>query len=115
MAGNDKVALDKINRSAATTETYVQADLGIKRTDEETKNVISSTFGIIKNNLEALWYSVGLEPNVNIAYEKTMTDPSQCIEVGGKKFYPHPGVGNLRAYNEAGNPAGGCFSMQTLA
>ncbi len=110
-----KRSIDAINRTAANAESYVQADFGIKRTDEETQNVISSTFGVIKNNLEALWYSVGLDPNVNIAYEKTMTDPNQCIEVQGKKFYPHPGVGNLQAYNEAGNPAGGCFSMQTLA
>ncbi len=110
-----KRSVETINRAAASADNYVRADLGIKRTDEETSNIISSTFGIIKNNLEALWYSVGLDPNVNAAYERTMTDPNQCIEVQGKKFYPHPGVGNLQAYNEAGNPSGGCFSMQTLA
>lgn len=115
MAGEDRVAIDKINRNVATTETYVQANFNIRKTDDETRNIISSTFGMIKNNLEALWYSVGLEPNVNIAYEKTMNDPNQCIEVNGKKFFPHPGVGNLRAYNEMGNPSGGCFSMQTMA
>lgn len=108
-------AIDSINRSAATTETYVKSEFNIKTHDDETRNVISSTFGLIKHNLEALWYSVGLDPNVNIAYEKALNDPNQCIEVQGKKFYPHPGVGNLKAYNEAGNPAGGCFSMQTLA
>ena len=113
--GEERVAIDKVNRNVATTETYVRADFGIKRTDDETKNVISSTFGLIKNNLEALWYSVGLEPNVNIAYQNMMSDPSQCIEVNGKRFFPHPGVGNIKAYNEAGNPSGGCFSMQTLA
>jgi hypothetical protein len=105
----------QVNRNAATTETYVTTDLGIQKTDDETKNIVSSTFGMIKNNLQAFWYSVGLEPNVNIAYEKIISDPSNCIEVGGKKFYPHPGVGNLRAYNEMGNPSGGCFSMQTMA
>ncbi|MBR6722740.1 hypothetical protein IKL64_04735 [bacterium] len=113
--GEERIAIDKVNRNVATTETYVRADLGIKRTDEETKNVISSTFGMIKNNLEALWYSVGLDPNVNIAYENTMNDPNRCVEVNGKKFYHHPGVGNLRPYNEMGNPSGGCFSMQTMA
>jgi hypothetical protein len=105
----------QVNRNAATTETYVTTDLGIRKFDEETRNLVSSTFGMIKNNLEAFWYSVGFEPNVNIAYEKTINDPNNCIEVGGKKFYPHPGVGNLRAYNEMGNPSGGCFSMQTMA
>ncbi|MDE6138275.1 MAG: hypothetical protein K2F57_02255 [Candidatus Gastranaerophilales bacterium] len=108
-------AQEQYKRTTASTDNYVKTDLGIKHTDDETKNVISSTFGLIKNNLEALWYSVGLEPNVNIAYEKTMSDPNQCINVNGKNFYPHPGVGNLKAYNEMGNPAGGCFSMQTLA
>lgn len=110
-----KNAIHEINETSATTENYVKTNFGIKVTDEETRNVISATFGVLKNNLEALWYSVGLEPNVNIAYEKTMMDPNQCIEVNGKKFYPHPGVGNLKAYTESGNPSGGCFTMQTLA
>ena len=105
-----------INEIAATRETsYVSADFGIKQTNPETQNLISSTFGMIKHNLSALWTSVGLDPNVNMAYEKTMTDPKQCMEIQGKKFYQHPGVGNLRPYNEVGNPAGGCFTMQTMA
>ena len=115
MSYNDKLERNGITEASATTDNYVKTDFGIKVTDEETKNVISATFGVIKNNLEALWYAVGLEPNVNVAYQKTMMDPNKCIEVRGKKFYPHPGVGNLRAYNENGNPAGGCFSMQTMA
>ena len=36
-------------------------------------------------------------------------------EIQGKKFYQHPGVGNLRPYNDMGNPAGGCFTMHTMA
>ena len=112
---DSKRSIDKINRVSISGDNYVTSDLRIDNTDEETRNVISSTFGVIKNSLDALWYSVGLDPNVNIAYEQMMTDPNMCIEVQGKKFYPHPGVGNLRAYNEAGNPSGGCFTMQTLA
>lgn len=110
-----KSAINEITGVTATTDNYVRTDFGIRVSDDETRNLISSTFGLLKNNLESLWYSVGLEPNVNIAYEKTMMDPSQCIEVGNKRFFPHPGVGNLKAYNEYGHPAGGCFSMQTLA
>lgn len=114
--GSGNRSVSAINQVAATNENnYVSTDLGIKSTNEETRNVISSTFGMIKNNLEAFWYSVGLDPNVNNAYEKTMTDPSQCFEIQGKKFYQHPGVGNLKAYNEVGNPSGGCFTMHTLA
>ena len=111
-----KIVTDIVNRNAASTDPqFVAVDLGIKKSDEETRNIISSTFGVIKNNIEAMWYAIGLEPNVNVAYQNTMTDPNSCIEVKGKKFYPHPGVGNLKAYNEAGNPSGGCFSMQTMA
>lgn len=111
-----KRSIEEINRAAAAAEdNHLRIDLGIRESNEETANLISSTFGVIKNNLEALWYSVGLDPNVNVAYEKTMTDPNMCIEARGRKYYPHPGVGNLQAYNEAGNPSGGCFSMQTLA
>lgn len=113
---NSKIAASLVNRNAASTDPkFVEVNLGIKKTDDETRNLISATFGIIKNNIEAMWYAIGLEPNVNAAYQDTMMDPNSCIEVKGKKFYPHPGVGNLHAYNEAGNPSGGCFSMQTLA
>lgn len=109
-------SINAVNTTAAMRESnYVSTDLGIKKTDEETKNIISSTFGIIKNNiLEAFWYSTGLEPNVNNAYTNTMSDPNQCMEIQGKKFYPHPGVGNLQPYNEVGNPSGGCFTLHTM-
>lgn len=107
---------DKVNRNVAqTAPQFVKVDLKIKRTDEETRNIVSATFGVIKNNVDAIWHAIGLEPNVNLAYQNMMSDPNNCIEVKGMKFYPHPGVGNLKAYNEAGNPSGGCFSMQTLA
>ena len=44
-----------------------------------------------------------------------MTDPNQSFEANGKRYYVYPGgVGKLQAYNEAGNPADGCFSMQVI-
>ena len=108
-------AIQAINETAAVHAGYVQTNLPIKKSDAETRNVISNTFGqYLKNNLEAIWYAIGLNPNVNIAYQNAMTDPSQCIETKGKKFYQHPGVGNLHPYNENGNPAGGVFTMQTV-
>ncbi len=106
----------RIRGIAAVSEgSYVQTDLGITVNDEGTRNIISETFGVIKQNLAAIWFSTGLDPNVNNAYASTMMDPNQCIEVQGKRFYPHPGVGNMRAYNEMGNPSSGCFTMHTLA
>lgn len=111
-----RIKTEQVNRNAASTNPeFVEVKFNIERTDEETRNLISATFGIIKNNIEAIWNSTGLEPNVNTAYQTAMTNPDTCFEVKGKKFYPHPGVGNLKAYNEAGNPSGGCFTMQTLA
>ncbi len=109
-------ATTEFNRTAAMRDDmYVKTNLGIKKSDEETENIISSTFGMIKQNiLEAFWYSTGLDPNVNNAYSIAMTDPNQSFEVRGKRYYTCPSVGNLRAYNEFGNPSGGCFTMQTM-
>jgi hypothetical protein len=113
-----KQSIDAINRAMATEINYEPTKLDIKKTDDETRNVISNTFGqFIKNNLAAFWSEAcqGFSPNVTKAYESVMTNPNECIELNGKKFYPHPGVGNLRAYNEAGNPSGGCFTMTAMA
>jgi len=111
--GSENRAINAINSTAALNDTtYVSTDFGIKKTDDETRNIISSTFGMLKNNLEAFWYSTGLDPNVNNAYANTMS--SEGIEVQGKKFYQHPGVGNLHPYNEMGNPSGGCFTLHTM-
>ena len=68
MADNREIMA--INRTAAAQEgNYVTSDFGIKSSNEETRNIISSTFGMIKHNLDALWNSVGLDPNVNNAYD----------------------------------------------
>ena len=76
MSYNDKTAIKGITEVTATTDNYVKTDFGIKVTDDDTRNIMSATFGVIKNNLEALWYAVGLDPNVNIAYQKTLSDSS---------------------------------------
>lgn len=103
-----------VKKGLVSSSLYKNVDLGIRAGDEETRNIVSSTFGVIKNNLYAFWASVGLEPNVNTAYQQTMTDPNKAIENNGKIYFPHPGVGNLRAYNESGNPSGGAFTLSTL-
>lgn len=103
-----------VRNELVTNSFYKNVDLGIRSSDEETKNIISSTFGVIKNNLYAFWASVGFEPNVNTAYQNTMTNPNMATENNGKIYFPHPGVGNLKAYNETGNPSGGSFTLSTL-
>ena len=111
-----KTSVEAFNRkSISFNNDYKATNLGIKSYDEETKNIISNTFGVIKHNLNAFWYSIGFEPNVNIAYEQAMMNNETSFELEGKIYHQHPGVGNLKAYNEIGNPSGGCFTMHTLA
>ncbi len=116
MAKKNSRATGEFNRAAASTDNYIRTNLNIKSTDDETRNVISSTFGVIKNNiLQAFWSATGLDSNVNTAYEQSMTDPSQSFEANGKRYFVYPGgVGKLQAYNELGNPADGCFTMQVI-
>lgn len=108
--------IDAINRTATSTGAgYVKTDLGIKATNEETCNIISQTFGQFKNNIEAIWYGLGLEPNVTADLGKIMNDPNIGFEHDGRIYRPQSAVGNMRPNNEDGNPAGGCFTMTTLA
>ena len=109
-------AIKSIKTTAAQdSDNYVSTDLKIDRNDEETKNIISNTFSIIKNNIHnALFYSVGTDPNVSVAYIKNEQDPNSCIQMGDKILYRHPGVGLMQAYNEMGNPSGGVYTIHTI-
>lgn len=109
-------SIDAVNRTAAATGDYQKIDLGIKSTNEETRNVVSSTFGqFIKNNLSAFWSGIGLDQNVTADIQKIAADPNLVIEgVNGKNYMPHSLVGRLNPYNEDGYPAGGCLSMILL-
>ena len=108
--------IEAYNRTAiATNSGYVQTDLGIRSTDEETQNLTSATFGQIKRDPNAPWYAIGFSASVTRAYEALMNNPNTEINVGDKSFRPQSPVGNLRPYNESGNPSGGCFSLFTFA
>ncbi|MCM1338127.1 MAG: hypothetical protein NC191_00465, partial [Muribaculaceae bacterium] len=83
-------------QTAALNATYTSTNFGIRKTDAETCNVISNTFGkYLKNNLQACWNAIGFSPNVNLAFQKAMTDPQQCMESNGKKYYMIPAVGSI--------------------
>ena len=113
---SDHRSIDAINNIAAgSADNYVTTNLRIDRTDEETRNVISNTFGALKNDLNLLWSAIGLDPNVTNSYNQILADPNMAMDFNGRKYYPHTGVGNLRPYNEMGNPSGGCFSLYTMA
>ncbi len=111
-----KGTVEDFNRtSVSTSNAYKATNLGIRQSDETTRDVISTTFGIIKHNLSAFWNSVGLDPNVNIAYEQAMLDPKNRIEIDNKVSFKHPAQGKMKPYNELGNPAGGIFTMELMA
>lgn len=113
---NGNANIEALNRTTiATNPQYIHTDLGIKPTDEETQNLTSSTFGQIKRDPDAKWYATGFAASVSRAYENLMNDPNTQINVGDKVFRPQSAVGNLRPYNESGNPSGGCFSLFTFA
>ena len=108
--------LDEINRSVTSTGSrYIKTNLGIT-SDEETNNLISGTFGqFIKNNLEAIWYGLGLDPNVTNDIAKIINDPNMGFENNGRRYIPHSAVGNMRPHNADGMPTYGCFTMTALA
>ena len=109
-------AIYSLTSNAAQDENnYVKTKLQIDKNDDETKNLISSTFSLIKNNIQnALMYAVGTDTNVSIAYIKNEQDPSATIQIGDKVLHKHPGVGLMQAYNEMGNPRGGVYTMHTI-
>lgn len=115
MSQRNSRAIESIkNISASSQEAYSNTDLGIQSYDEDTKNIMSSTFGVIKNNFMSFWYAIGLDPNVTNIYTQTMMDQNKAMTFNGNTYYPHPGVGNLHPYNESGHSSDGCFQFHTL-
>lgn len=114
MTSNQSRSIESVRQLTTSNINYNQTNLGIKSYDEGTKNIISSTFGVIKNNIMAFWYAVGLDPNVTNIYTQTMMDPNQAMNFGDKIYFPHPGVGNMHPYNDVGRPSDGCFQFHTM-
>ena len=103
-------AVDQVNRTrAASGEGYESTDLNIEN------GVVAATFGAItKNILESVMQGIGLDLNVSDGYAQIINNPNNAINVRGRTYYPHTGIGNLRPYNESGNPSGGCFSFYSM-
>ena len=116
MAKRPSRAVDKFNNIAtATGTTYVSTDLGIDKNNKETNGIVGATFEEKKKNiLDIVWGAIGFDANVTAGYEDIITDPNNAIEINGRNYYPHPGIGNLLPYNDAGNPSGGVFSLYTM-
>lgn len=110
------MAVNSVNNIAASSEgSYISTPLNISSNNEETRNVISSTFSLIKSNLiNALPFAVGFEPNVSIDYIKTQNDPNRCMVVDNKKFWELSAVGRIQTYDQDGNRLGGISSFQTM-
>lgn len=104
-------AVDQVNRTQAARPNngYETTDLNIE------SGIVAATFGAItKNILEAVMQGIGLDYNVSDGYAQIINNPNNAINVRGRMYYPHTGIGNLRPYNESGNPSGGCFSFYTM-
>ena len=110
MAKTQSRAVDQINRThAASGEGYETTDLKIEQ------GTVAATFGAItKNILDAVLSGIGLDFNVSDGYAQIISNPNNAIDVRGRTYYPHTGIGNLRPYNEDGNPSGGCFSFYSM-
>ena len=110
----ESMAVNAVNNLAAVNEgSYISKPLNISSTNEETRDIISSTFSIIKNNLyNTLINAVGLSDNVSISYLKQ--DPDAGIRVGDKILQPYTGVGTMQPYNELGNSSCGVYSLHTI-
>ena len=108
--------LDAINRTATSSGAgYVKTDLGIKTTNEETRNLVSGTYGqFIKNNIQAFWYALGCEPNVTGALNNIMYSGNASFERDGRTYFANTEVGNMRPYDLDGQPTGGCFTMTAI-
>ena len=115
MAKRQSRAVQQVQSMAtASGEGYISTNLGITN-DEETRGILGATFGAItKNILDIVWSGIGFDANVTAGYEDIMTNPDMAIQIKGRNYYPHPGIGNLLPYNEAGNPSGGVFSLYTM-
>ncbi len=107
-------AIESIKSVAARQDdSYINTNLNIDRNSDDTRNVISSTFSVIKNNIQnALMNAVGFDPNVSISYLRQ--DPNSGIRVGNKVLQPYTGVGIMQPYNEMGNPSCGVYSLHTI-
>lgn len=103
-------AVEAVNRTqAATGEGYIQTNLNPEQ------GSIGATFGAIMKNIhEAVFGGIGLDANVSEGIAQIMANPNNAIEVKGRTYYPHTSIGNLRPYNDDGNPSGGCFSFYSM-
>ena len=103
-------AVDEINRNhAASGSGYESTNLNIER------GAVAATFGAItKNILDAVLMGIGLDLNVSDGYAQIITNPNNAIDVRGRKYYPHTGIGNLKPFNGDGNSSSGCFSFYSM-
>lgn len=101
---------------AAGDGSYVQVNLtdGSYQGKTSLGEAIRSTYSLLKQSVEAYWDAIGTSPNVTNAVITSMNDPNQYMVVEGRKFCQHSGVGRLQAYNELGNPSGGCWTCHLI-
>lgn len=106
--------IESANRTFAASEgRYQHTDLGIRPANEETGNIISQTFGALKNSIEALWggQTVGMDENVSFAVNSSLVDPEKSFSDGNRVFYEMSNVGHIACPEDDMIPY---FTMHTI-
>ncbi len=115
MSGYESQNTLAVNSISAASGTYQKIDLGIKSTDDGTRNIVSELYGgYIKNSIDAILSGIGLAYSVTKSCQMLENDPNSYFVVGDKKYIPNTPVGNLHPYTEDGSPAGGCRTIHML-
>lgn len=112
----NSTSIDSFNRAAVRGESYQRIDLNIRKADDETRNVISNTFGHLKNNIYALFQGSGLNENVTMDIYKISSNPNLSVQgQDGRVYYPQSLVGIQNPYTQDGNLRTGLYSEVYLA
>lgn len=68
------------NNVVASDPKFVKTTFNeIKESDDETRNLVSNTFGQLKKYVEGMFYCNGFSTNVSNAYYSAMNDPNDKL------------------------------------
>ncbi len=103
---------DLKNIGAGSEGSYLKLNFG--KNKAEFGEAVRSTYSLLKQNPEYSWETEGTSANVTNAVLSSMNDPNQYMIMDDRKIMFPTGVGKLQAYNEMGNPSGGCWTYHMI-
>ena len=108
------VDFSKIRNIIASSENSYRT-VNLNKSGEDFGELNRSTYSVLKRDVvNYAWNTEGTSVNVTNAIIASENDPSQFMEIEGKKLCQIPGVGIMRAYNELGNPSCGCRTFHMI-